>query len=113
MLNKSTNWDWKGVRADLQQVELNPALHVHDLVLPPAHLLALEVRVSQDRLDALHPAQVGEQAHLQGEGGSQTMCQTIGGLPLTELEQVCKKGLRECCGLASLDFLMKIFWIRK
>lgn len=34
--------------ADLQQVKLHPALHVYRLVLPAAHLLALEVQVTQD-----------------------------------------------------------------
>lgn len=50
--------------ANLQQVKLNPALHVYGLVLSAAHLLALEVQVTQDRLDASHSAQVGEEIHL-------------------------------------------------
>lgn len=49
---------------DLQQVKLNPALHVYRLVLSAAHLLALEVQVTQDRLDTSHSAQVGEEIHL-------------------------------------------------
>lgn len=54
--------------ADLQKVKLNPALHVYRLVLSTAHLLALEVEVTQDRLDASHSAQVGEKIHLHTNG---------------------------------------------
>lgn len=50
--------------ADLQQVKLNPALHVDRLVLSAPHLLALEVQLTQNRFDASNSAQVGEEIHL-------------------------------------------------
>ena len=52
------------VSAYLEQVKLNPALHVDSFVLPAAHLLALEAGVLHHRLNAPHPAKIGEQVHL-------------------------------------------------
>lgn len=36
------------VRADLQQIKLNPALHVDGFVLPATHLFTLETGLSQN-----------------------------------------------------------------
>jgi len=103
LLNQSTSWKMEDVGgADLQQVKLNPPLHVHDLVLPSAHLLALEGGVLQDRLDASHPAQVGEQAHLQGATDTQMVAEMV------RVEPV-EPGSGKCSSLADIDPLPEIF----
>lgn len=50
---------------DLQQVELNTALHVNGLVFSAAHLLALKIQVFQNWFDASHSAQVRKIIHLK------------------------------------------------
>lgn len=50
--------------SDLEQVELNPALHVYGFVLSAAHLLALEVQVTQDWFAIQYPTKVGKSFHL-------------------------------------------------
>jgi hypothetical protein len=50
---------------DEQQVEQDPPLHIDRLVLPPAHLLRLDHRLLDLRLDVRDAAQVREILHVQ------------------------------------------------
>ena len=61
----------EGVRSQLvvpdedeEQVELDAALDVDDLVLPLAHLLALQDRLLDHRLHLVHPPEEREVPHV-------------------------------------------------